>query len=126
MFNNPYQQQMLSYPQPTPITTPQLNTPRSITRVNGENGARMYQMPPNSEDLLLDESLPIVWLVQTDGAGYKTVTPYDVTPHQTQATPDFNSLESRIKKLEDIINESHSKRNRNNESRKDQTGVSNG
>ena len=122
---NPYQQQMLPYPQPTPIT-PQLNNSHSITRVNGENGARMYQMPPNSEDLLLDESLPIVWLVQTDGAGYKTITPYDVTPHQNEVAPDYKSLESRIEKLEDIINESHSKRNRNNQSNKDQTGVQHG
>jgi hypothetical protein len=86
----------------------------------------MYQMSANSEDLLLDESMPIVWLVQTDGAGYKTITPYDVTPHQAQPTVDIQSLESRIEKLEEKFNESHYKRNRNNQSVKNQTDVSNG
>lgn len=125
MFN-PYQPSVLQYPQPTSLATTQIGASHSITRVNGENGARMFQMPPNSEDLLLDESLPIVWLVQTDGAGYKTITPYDVTPHQTEATPDYKSLEDRIKKLEDMVNESHSKRNRNNQSNKDQASVQHG
>jgi len=46
----------------------------------------------------------MVWLVTTDGAGYKTVTPYDIVPHQTAPQPDFSSLESRIQKLEEIVN----------------------
>ena len=41
---------------------------RQIIRVNGENGARAYNMAPNSSVLLLDENMPIVWLAQTDGA----------------------------------------------------------
>lgn len=101
------------YPQNNPYQT-RLNTmqndyaPRQeIVRVYGENGARAYNLPPNSSVLLLDENAPIVWLAQTDGAGYKTLTPYTITPYQTEPTPDYNTLEARIKKLEDIINESH-------------------
>ena len=62
-------------------------------------------MPPNSRTLLLDENAPIIWLAQTDGAGYKTVTPYTITPYQTEEPVDTKSLEARIKRLEDMINE---------------------
>lgn len=75
-----------------------------IVRVNGEGGARAYQMPPSSNALLLDEANPLVWLVQTDGAGYKTVTPYTITPYQTAPVPDLGSLEQRITRLEGMIN----------------------
>jgi hypothetical protein len=75
-----------------------------IIRVNGEGGARAYQMPPNSNALLLDEANPLVWLVQTDGAGYKTVTPYTITPYQAAPAPDLGTLEQRITRLEGMIN----------------------
>ena len=77
---------------------------QEITKVNGENGARAFYLPPNSSVLLLDESQPIVWLKMTDGAGYPTITPYAITPYQAEPKPDFSSLEMRIKKLEDMIN----------------------
>ena len=75
-----------------------------IIRVNGEGGARAYQMPPSSNALLLDEANPLVWLVQTDGAGYKTVTPYTITPYQAAPAPDLGTLEQRISRLEGMIN----------------------
>lgn len=107
MFPQYNQQFMPSYmqPQPQPVTTWGQNQQRmEIVRVNGENGARAYQLPPNSNVLLLDESAPLVWLVQTDGAGYKTVAPYTITPYQAQPAPDYNSLVERIQRLEDMIN----------------------
>ena len=97
-FQNPY---LNPYYQPTPQP---YSPPSSVIKVNGENGARAYQIGANSSALLLDESGLMVWLVVSDGAGYKTVTPYDITPHQTAPAPDFGSLESRIKRLEDMIN----------------------
>jgi hypothetical protein len=75
-----------------------------IIKVNGENGARAYQLAPNSSALLLDESAPIVWLVQSDGAGYKTVTPYSIAPYQQEPPVDVKSLENRIRRLEDMLN----------------------
>ena len=93
----PYQ---TMYPQVTPTYAPK----QEITRVNGENGARAFQIAPNSSALLLDENSPIVWVVQTDGAGYKTVTPYTITPYQPEPPVDVKSLDERIKKLEEIIN----------------------
>ena len=79
------------------------NGQQQIIKVNGENGARTYQMMPNSSVLLLDENNPIVWLAQTDGAGYKTVTPYTITPYTPPEAPDFNNISSRLKRLEEII-----------------------
>ena len=74
-------------------------------RVNGKNGADTYQLPPNSSILLLDESAPIIWLKTTDGAGYATVAAYDIVPHQEEIPVDTKSLEIRISKLEEIIND---------------------
>ena len=77
---------------------------QEIVRVNGENGAKAYQLAPNSSALLLDESAPLVWLIQTDGAGYKTAVPYTIAPYQAQQAPDLHSLEERISRLEDMLN----------------------
>ena len=77
-----------------------------VVRVNGRGGAETYAIGPNSSALLLDESGVLVWLVTTDGAGYKTISPFDITPHQAAPAPDFSSLEARIKKLEERFNDS--------------------
>ena len=75
-----------------------------VVRVNGENGAKAYNLGANSSALLLDESGLMVWLVTSDGAGYKTVSAYDITPHQAAPAPDWGNLEGRIRRLEDLIN----------------------
>ena len=120
-FQNPYLNPY-GYQQPVQQYAP----PSSVIKVNGENGARSYNMGANSSALLLDESGLMVWLCTTDGAGYKTVTPYDITPHQVTPAPDFVSLESRIKKLEDLINgdstDSYTIRRRSKHDGDDQTG----
>lgn len=74
-----------------------------VTRVNGRNGADAFRMAPNSSILLMDENDPIVWLKQTDGAGYATVTPYTVAPYQAAAPVDVNSLENRVRRLEEML-----------------------
>ena len=82
---------------------------QEVVRVNGKNGAEAFQMLPNSSILLLDETAPIVWLKTTDGAGYPTITPYDISPHvdKTQEKMnigvDIKPLEERITKLEEIV-----------------------
>ena len=75
-----------------------------ITRVNGRNGADALRLAPNSSVLLMDENDPIVWLKVTDGAGYATVTPYSIAPYQAAAPVDVNSLEERVKRLEEKLN----------------------
>jgi len=80
------------------------NAPRyEIIRVNGEASAKNFRMAPNSTALLLDNTMPIVWYAQTDGTGYLTVAPFDITPHQTPKPVDMNDLSARVTKLEEII-----------------------
>ena len=77
-----------------------------IIKVNGQNGAAAFQMAPNSQVLLLDETAPVVWLKTTDGAGYPTLTPYDITPAQTQEQKEagrFDAIEKRLTELEAMI-----------------------
>lgn len=78
--------------------------PNQIIKVNGRGGAEAYQMPPNSQTLLLDETQPILWLKQTDGAGYPTLNAYDIKPHEEQPMPDMRSLEQRVAKIEEALN----------------------
>lgn len=98
---NPYQQLQLQQAQPQ---QPQ----QEVVKVNGEPGARAYPMGANSSALLLDSSGLLVWLVTSDGAGYKTVSAYDITPHKEAPAPDYSSLEQRITRLEGMIHESTS------------------
>lgn len=77
---------------------------QEVIRVNGKGGADAYQLMPNSSALLLDETAPIVWLVTTDGAGYKSVQPYEIKPYTPKAPADTSSLEERIARLEAKIN----------------------
>lgn len=100
-FQNPY---LNPYGMQQPFQGTTFSNQTQVVRVNGENGARTYQLGANSSALLLDESGLMVWLVTSDGAGYKTVSAYDITPHQVTPAPDYGSLEERIKKLEEYMN----------------------
>ena len=108
-FINPYgygQQMPGQYMQPgIQQQQPVMQMPQQqVVRVNGENGARSYQIGANSSAMLLDESGEIVWLVTSDGAGYKTVSAYDIMPHKAEPPKEYTDLESRVRKLEDMMN----------------------
>ena len=82
----------------------QAQLPRcEIIHVNGENGARAFRMAPNSTALLMDDTAPIVWLCQSDGAGYHTQTPFKIEEFRPEEPVDVKSLEERIKRLEAMI-----------------------
>ena len=108
-FNNPfmnpygYGQMPGQFMQPGIQPAPAAIPSQQVVRVNGENGARSFQIGPNSSAMLLDESGEVVWLVTSDGAGYKTVAPYDITPHKAEPPKEYTDLESRVKKLEDMM-----------------------
>ena len=106
MYQNPFLNPYGAYPQQYQQMAAS-QPPQQVVKVNGENGARAYQIGANSSALLLDETGTMVWLCTTDGAGYKTVSAYDIVPHQTAPTPDFSTLENRIKRLEEIVNDEH-------------------
>ena len=80
--------------------------PHKITRVKGREGALAINMMPGSEDLFLDLDDPIIWLVQTDDAGIKTVDALDVFPHKSEeqkAQETLESIEERLRKLEEAM-----------------------
>lgn len=102
-YNNPYLNPYLNmYQQQQQLQIQQIPK-QEVVKVNGENGARAYPLGANSSALLLDESGTMVWLAVSDGAGYRTVSAYDITPHQAAPAPDYSSLESRISRLEEIL-----------------------
>ena len=100
--SNPYMPQL----QMPTVLAPQMQ----VIRVNGEPGVDAFQIGPNSSALLLDETAPLVWLVQTDGAGYKTKTPFDISPHKQEPPAEikvmddrFASIDRRLKTLEEAL-----------------------
>ena len=99
-YNMPYGTG-INYMQPLQIQAP---TPaQHVERVHGEAGVDQYQMAPNSDVILLDETAPMIWFVQTDAAGYKTKHPYDITPHEQKETPDMNGIDAKINALDDRL-----------------------
>lgn len=93
---------------------------QQVIRVNGKNGADAFQLAPNSSVLLLDTSAPLIWLVQTDGAGYKTSTPYSIAPYKPTPQVDesqnarVNELQTRISRIEEELKEFNDKSNSTN------------
>lgn len=91
-----------------PAQTAQNGMTGNVLRVSGINGVNALNIAPNSSVLALDDTAPILWYIQTDSAGYKTPTPYDIMPHVEQAAKTENDFEMRLKKVEEYINEQQS------------------
>ena len=91
----------INYMQPLQFQQPALE--RHVDRVHGEPGVDQYQMAPNSDVILLDETAPMIWFVQTDAAGYKTKHPYDITPHEKKPEPDISGIDKRIDAIDERI-----------------------
>lgn len=81
---------------------------QEIVKVTGREGAMAYQMGAYSSALLLDNdpSKNIIWLVCTDGSGYKTVTQIDYKiREEIKPETQIQNLESKIDRLERMLNE---------------------
>jgi hypothetical protein len=76
-MQNPYMQRMENLQQFQQAIQPQ-TAQTKVVEVTGKAGAEAYTIGPDSSTLLLDNTAPIVWLVKTDGAGYKTLAAYDI------------------------------------------------
>lgn len=60
-------------------------------------------MDAGSNILLLDDTAPLVWFCQTDGAGYKTITPYTITPYVEPTPVSMEELNERLARLEEML-----------------------
>lgn len=81
-----------------------------LVSVTGIDGAKAYQLPPNSKMPLFDESEDILYLKTTDAAGYPTVKAFRFEPIEQQAAgyqtgdyvtrDEFNELLERLSAIE--------------------------
>lgn len=73
-----------------PYTMPQapvgvVNSNRGeLIRVTGFDGAKAYQMAPNSSVALFDSNEDIFYVKTTDGAGFPTIRAFRFTPMEAQ------------------------------------------
>jgi hypothetical protein len=72
--------------------------PQELIRVNGLQGAQTYQMAPNSTVALFDGNSDIMYIKQTDGAGFGNIRKFSFTEildnqQVSQPTNDFVSRE---------------------------------
>lgn len=93
----------------SPLLMPRMQ----ILQVSGEAGARNIPMGPDSTCFAIDTTYTeglLVWFVQTDSAGNKvTVADYDLAPHVHKAPPDFDGMETMMKKLCDNMEQLNSR-----------------
>jgi len=105
MYNNSFPQNMYNnYPYAVQQNFQQQQLPHyEVIKVNGKPGVDAFQMGPNSSVLLLDETQNIVWFVQTDGAGYKTPTPFTISPYVEKPQIDVNALNDEVNSLKAMV-----------------------
>jgi len=84
----------------------------NLTRVTGMDGARLYQMPPNSTVALFDGNEDLFYVKSTDGAGFPTIRTFRFEEVQPQPVPqpdyvtrdELNALSDKIDKLMEALN----------------------
>lgn len=97
MMNNPY-----TLNSPMNPSNPYMNNynamqnqmVNNLIRVTGMDGAKAYQMQPNSTVALFDSSEDIMYIKSTDGAGFPTIRTFGFAPIE-QPTNQGNDFISR-------------------------------
>ena len=110
---NPYTGRYDMAPQPYAPSFQNPAYPEQITKVTGMDGARAVQLAPNSSKICIDETRENrLFLIMTDGAGFKTIRPMrcefeDVEPerHENPLEDRMCELEKRMKELEVSLND---------------------
>lgn len=74
-----------------------------ILRISGRRGGESLAMAPASSVLALDETAPLVWCIQTDSAGVKTLTPYSITLYAEPVPVSMDELSARLQRLEEML-----------------------
>ena len=82
-----------------------------LVRVTGIEGARAYQLPPNSVMPLFDGNEDVFFLKTTDGGGFPTLRRFrfaeePLTPQAEQAVTrqELNALSEKIDRLMEAMN----------------------
>lgn len=79
-INAQTQAQMPQFNAQMPVSQPS----NGLIRVTGIDGAKAYQMPPNSVAALFDDSYDIMYVKSTDGAGFPTIRVFDFYEHKEE------------------------------------------
>lgn len=95
-----------------PQQQPQQQPIHGFVYVTGIDGAKAYQMPPNSEMPLFDDSGDVLYIKTTDGAGFPTITVADCTRRDSQPVmqadvatkDDLAAIHKEIEQLREAIN----------------------
>lgn len=102
-------------PSPTwtvnPMATPNTNQPvNGLVSVTGIEGAKAFQLPPNSSMPLFDGNEDILYVKTTDGGGFPTIKKYRFEPIDSDISPnpagdyvsraEFEALENRINQMQ--------------------------
>lgn len=118
-MNNAFQAQQAN-PMMTQPQMPQIGAQQPVnglTRVTGMEGAKAYQMPPNSVVALFDDASDIFYVKSTDGAGFPTIRTFEfyehkqdpVAPQQTMNTENFatkqelQNLQGQLEELKGVL-----------------------
>lgn len=96
----PYNFGFQSIPNPTYTGSPQL------VKVSGLDGAKAYQMPPNSSVALFHESEDILYVKTTDGAGFPTIKTFRFEPFEvpTVEFEKYVTIDEFNKFKEEVLN----------------------
>ena len=76
-----------------------------LIRVTGMDGARAYQMPPNSTVALFDGGQDVFYVKTTDGAGFPTIRAYSFQPMEQAQAMGANEYVTRaeFEQLKEMI-----------------------
>lgn len=103
---------MNEYLNPYGIQNPMLVPKHKIRQCDGESGAKNMVMGPDSQEIFIDSTAPLIWMVVTDeNANKVSVNGFRIEPYIPEPEPDLKMLLARIDKLEEMIANGHSKPN---------------
>lgn len=87
------------------------NQNQQIVRVNGIEGAKAYQMTPNSMVALFDNNNDIFYVKSTDGAGFATIRSFkfnEIAGNETGTSADLDKrlsdLKKEVEEIKGVIN----------------------
>ena len=110
---NPYMDRMRQYQQPRMMRTQPYD---AVVRVSGIDGAKAYQMPPNSAAPMFSDREDVFFIKTTDGAGFPTLQAYaynkidlsaltDTQESDVVTRKEFDDLSTSVNEMSSTMNE---------------------
>lgn len=102
VYAMPQYQNGMFQPAPQQMRGPRMEIPR----VSGKESIMSYPMGPDSSAIFAssDPNSDLGWIVTTDSAAYKTITPCHIVPYVEEQPVKASDLETRFAKIEERFN----------------------